>query len=256
MEIALALAGPICECPIIPFGRAFQLAEKDEPGAEVGVVHVVTGADAETPIGLVAWRRGRPEEVLTYPAVGLPALGIDQLDNPASYFAGRALRVHRSPLGWLSAGCCGILPLDYDALWSHFIDLPERPDGRALVVEDLQHGDELVAGLNPLPPGIRLLVPRELGAENNEVQSYEEADRDRATNVRNSAPQIGDRRNVTIAKLAGQLLRRYVDPFLAVEMLMAWNAIHCQPPLSETEVLAIINNIAGHEIKRRGAAHG
>jgi hypothetical protein len=160
VEIALALAGPICECPVTRFGGSFQLAEKDERDAVAAVVHVVTGADAETPIGLVAWRRDRPEEVLTYPAVGLPALGIDQLDNPATYFGGRPLRVHRRPLDWLSADCCGIVPLDYDALWLVLSELAERPDGYALAAENLQHGDELMAGLNPLPPSIRLVVPR------------------------------------------------------------------------------------------------
>jgi hypothetical protein len=160
MEIALALAGPICECPIIPLGGTFQLGEKDERDAVAAVVHAVTGADAETPIGLVAWRRDRLEQVFTYPAVGLPALGINQLDNPATYFSGRPLRVHRRPLDWLSAGCCGIVPLDYDALWWVLSELPERPDGYALAAEDLQHADELIAELNPLPPGIRLVVPR------------------------------------------------------------------------------------------------
>jgi hypothetical protein len=254
MEIALAVAGPIYECPIIPFGTAFQFGEKDERGAVSAVVHVVTGADAETPIGLVAWRRDRPEQVLTYPAGGLPALGIDQIDNPASYFGGKPLKVHRSPLGWLSAGCCGIVPLDLQALWWALIDLPERRDGYPLAAEDLQHADELVASLNPLPTRIRLLVPA--GTKNKEVRSYEEADRDRTASTRNSSAQVGDGRNAAIATLAGQLLRRYVNPFLTLEMLTAWNAMHCKPPLSNVEVQDIVNSIAGREIKRRGAAHG
>jgi hypothetical protein len=160
MEIALLLAGPICECPIIPLGSMFQLAEKDERGAAAAVVHVVTGADAETPIGLVAWRRDWPEEIFTYPT-GLPALGINQIDDPATYFGGRPCPVHRTPLGWLKARCRGIAPLDFDALWLALADLPERPGGYALAVEDLEHGDDLMAELNPLPPGVQLCIPSE-----------------------------------------------------------------------------------------------
>jgi hypothetical protein len=122
MATALALAGPICVCPIISFGSTFQLAENDECGAMSAVVHVVTGADAETPIGLVAWR-GRPERVLACHAVGLPALGIDQLDNRATYLLGRPCLVHRTP------------PLDCTALWWALNELPERPDGYPLAAE-------------------------------------------------------------------------------------------------------------------------
>jgi hypothetical protein len=63
-------------------------------------------------------------------------------------------------------------------------------------------------------------------------------------------------RNQTIAKLAGHFLRRYVDPVVALEMLTAWNAMRCKPPLSDREVEAIVDSIAGREIKRRGGAHG
>jgi hypothetical protein len=63
-------------------------------------------------------------------------------------------------------------------------------------------------------------------------------------------------RNQSIAKLAGHLLRRYVDPLVTLEMLTAWNAARCKPPLSEAEVQVIVDSIAGREIKRRGAWHG
>jgi hypothetical protein len=63
-------------------------------------------------------------------------------------------------------------------------------------------------------------------------------------------------RNQNIARLAGHLLRKYVDPVVTLEMMTAWNAMRCKPPLSEAEVQDIVNSIAGREIKRRGAAHG
>jgi Bifunctional DNA primase/polymerase, N-terminal/Primase C terminal 1 (PriCT-1) len=60
-------------------------------------------------------------------------------------------------------------------------------------------------------------------------------------------------RNQNIARLAGHLLRRYVDPIVALEMLTAWNAMRFRPPLSDAEVQHIVNSISGREIKRRGA---
>jgi hypothetical protein len=157
MRAALLLAGPICELPIIRYAalRSFQLGEENEPLAVPAMVHVVTGGDAETPIGLVAWRRERPDDVLTYPA-GLPALGLDQLDNPASYFGGSALPVHRTPLRWLARGCRGIVPLDLNALWAV---LDARRESYALAAESIEHGHALRAGLQPLPPGVRIVVP-------------------------------------------------------------------------------------------------
>jgi Bifunctional DNA primase/polymerase, N-terminal/Primase C terminal 1 (PriCT-1) len=63
-------------------------------------------------------------------------------------------------------------------------------------------------------------------------------------------------RNQSIAKLAGHFLRRYVDPVVTLEMLTAWNALRCRPPLAEAEVVRIVDSIAGRELKRRGGDHG
>jgi hypothetical protein len=93
---------------------------------------------------------------MTYPP-GLPALGLDQLDNPASYFDGAALPIHRSPLRWLASGCCGVVPLDLDALWAV---LDARRESYALAAESVEHGRALRAGLQPLPPAVRIVVPR------------------------------------------------------------------------------------------------
>lgn len=61
-------------------------------------------------------------------------------------------------------------------------------------------------------------------------------------------------RNDSIAKLTGHLLRRYVDPRVALELLRTWNASRCRPPLADKEVVAIVNSIAGKELKRRQEA--
>jgi hypothetical protein len=60
-------------------------------------------------------------------------------------------------------------------------------------------------------------------------------------------------RNDSVARLAGHLLRRHVDPVVAFELLVVWNAARCQPPLEADEITTIVNSIAGRELKRRGA---
>ena len=63
-------------------------------------------------------------------------------------------------------------------------------------------------------------------------------------------------RNDAVASLAGTLLRRRVDPLLTLDLLQAWNAATCRPPLSSEEVERTVRSIASCEIARRRRAHG
>ena len=60
------------------------------------------------------------------------------------------------------------------------------------------------------------------------------------------------RRNDSLARLAGLLLRRHVDALVAAEIVLAVNDARCRPPLEHDEVIAIIDSIAAREMKRRG----
>jgi Bifunctional DNA primase/polymerase, N-terminal/Primase C terminal 1 (PriCT-1) len=60
-------------------------------------------------------------------------------------------------------------------------------------------------------------------------------------------------RNATIARFAGHLLRHFVDPYVALELLLAWNTAHCRPPLDAKEITRTVNSIAGKEFKRRSS---
>ena len=60
------------------------------------------------------------------------------------------------------------------------------------------------------------------------------------------------RRNDSLARLAGFLLRRHVDALVATEIVLAVNDARCRPPLEHDEVIAIIDSIAAREMKRRG----
>src|SRR5439155_74991 len=58
-------------------------------------------------------------------------------------------------------------------------------------------------------------------------------------------------RNVTITRITGHLLRRRVDSFVVLELMLCWNAARCDPPLDSTEVTAIVDSVCGLELKRR-----
>jgi hypothetical protein len=58
-------------------------------------------------------------------------------------------------------------------------------------------------------------------------------------------------RNNSVASFAGHLLRREVDPFVVLQLLLAWNATRCRPPLPEAEVARTVDSIAGREMRRR-----
>jgi hypothetical protein len=129
--------------------RRFKFCDDGVPTA----VCEVLGDDAETVIDLVAWPIARPEKFAT--ALGVATgLGKDQAKNPATFFAGRPLLIHRTPLSWIRSGCRGVVVLDrlMAPVWL----------GAALgpiAGEDLAHGHELARLLYPHVSASRILAP-------------------------------------------------------------------------------------------------
>jgi hypothetical protein len=58
-------------------------------------------------------------------------------------------------------------------------------------------------------------------------------------------------RDNSLAKIAGHLLRRYVNPYVTIELLLAWNAARCRPPLPDDDIIRVVNSICGKELRRR-----
>lgn len=56
-------------------------------------------------------------------------------------------------------------------------------------------------------------------------------------------------RNDAIASLVGHLLWHGVDPFVALDFLLCWNAMRCRPPLPEDEVVRTVESIARLHIR-------
>lgn len=62
----------------------------------------------------------------------------------------------------------------------------------------------------------------------------------------------GDR-NKSLTSLTGHLLRRYVDPEVAHQLVQAWNMVRCVPPMKPEEVTKTVGSIARTELRRREA---
>ena len=58
-------------------------------------------------------------------------------------------------------------------------------------------------------------------------------------------------RNNAITRVTGHLLRRYVNPSLTLQLMLAWNQAYCLPPLDTAEVVKTVNSIAALELRRR-----
>ena len=61
-------------------------------------------------------------------------------------------------------------------------------------------------------------------------------------------------RNNTIASLSGHLLWRGVDGDVVAELMLAWNRSHCRPPLSDAEVLRVVESVQRMHGRDGGAA--
>lgn len=61
------------------------------------------------------------------------------------------------------------------------------------------------------------------------------------------------KRNDTLARITGILLRKYVAPDVAAALIRALNLTRCAPPLPSEEVEKILESVAGLELRRRGA---
>lgn len=59
-------------------------------------------------------------------------------------------------------------------------------------------------------------------------------------------------RNNAIAQISGHLLRRGVDPYVVLELLLCWNRVRCLPPLEDAEVVRTVESIAKAEARHRG----
>ena len=60
----------------------------------------------------------------------------------------------------------------------------------------------------------------------------------------------GSRRSAAVARISGVLLRRYIEPEIALGLIRGWNESRCHPPLDEAELERIMKNITRRETAR------
>jgi hypothetical protein len=65
---------------------------------------------------------------------------------------------------------------------------------------------------------------------------------------------VRDYPDAAAARVAGHLLRRWVDPYLVAGLLHAWNQAYVRPPLADDELRRILDRVARLESQRRDAA--
>jgi hypothetical protein len=63
-------------------------------------------------------------------------------------------------------------------------------------------------------------------------------------------------RDTTVTRLVGHLLQRHVDPFITLELMLAWNEARCRPPLPAKGVERIVGSIATRELAKKGRRDG
>ena len=61
-------------------------------------------------------------------------------------------------------------------------------------------------------------------------------------------------RDRSLTRIAGHLLRRHLDPEVTLELLLAWNAARCRPPVAEDQVRKVVGSVLRKEMERRNAA--
>jgi hypothetical protein len=79
----------------------------------------------------------RHNKLATWRGAGFCIGDVDQCFNPATWFAGGGLRVHRTPLDWLKAGCDGIMILRPELCHAYLRHVPR------VICADVGHGDSV-----------------------------------------------------------------------------------------------------------------
>ena len=152
-DAAWAGCGGVAVCLIQP--RRDCRFDFVDDGLEAVVIEAL-GEDAEKVEDLIAWLPGEPDKWRSWAGIAR-ALGTAAAVNPASYAFGDPLRIYRTPLGWLQAGCCGLVPLDMR--WTARFLASIAGIASTLAPEDDEHAAEIAAARYALADQQRLVVP-------------------------------------------------------------------------------------------------
>lgn len=146
-------AGQIGNYGVLPIADCGNGRFDFDPSGELAFVCETVASDGETITDIAAWPADDPRRVMTM--FGNCALvGEWEADNPATYFMGYPLVMHRTPLDWLKAGCRGAAVVTPHRAARFLLDVPGR-----IAAQDYQHGKEINSLLSGLFPADRVLIP-------------------------------------------------------------------------------------------------
>jgi hypothetical protein len=144
LDAALNVLPRIGAASVVFLGNVFEEAS-DGQRALTFPIH-----DCGKFIDFAAWRP-RTGQLGTWCGVGF-AIGQDQIFNPATYFDGGALRVHRTPLDWLRADRDGIVIVKPELTYAYLRNV------RRLSFADPAHARHVERWLEPPRGGPELLI--------------------------------------------------------------------------------------------------
>ena len=133
-------------------GRTFELA----PHGERCLTWTVF--DRGEPLDIVAWQP-RAGKLATWLGQGFCLDDHDWLDNPATWWGGGALRIHRSPLEWLRADRDGIVIVQPRLSYPFLRNVPR------LSFADRLHAQRFKRWLQPPKPKTEILIEVPAGRE-------------------------------------------------------------------------------------------
>lgn len=133
--------------------RTFDLFDEDETGGVLSAIVEVHGADVVTVEDLCAWPLHRQDKFATA-LDRADALGAWQVQNPATYSAGQALRIHRTPESWLRSHCRGVVILS-PATAPYWLASAPGP----IATEDVSHAREVARLLHPYFDTSKIIAP-------------------------------------------------------------------------------------------------
>jgi hypothetical protein len=106
--------------------------------------------DCGEPIDLIAWQP-RTGQVASWCKAAF-ALGQEAIYNPATYFAGSSLRVHKTPLQWLLADRDGILIVRPELTYAYLRNV------RRVSFADTAYAQQVDKWLEPPRPSVQLFL--------------------------------------------------------------------------------------------------
>jgi hypothetical protein len=107
--------------------------------------------DRDDVIDLIAWQP-RTDQLASWRGAAFCLGDLDDIWNPATWFDGDGLHIHRSPLDWLKADRNGIVILQPKLCWAYLRNV------QSVICSDIEHGDAVKRWIKPPRPQTKIFI--------------------------------------------------------------------------------------------------